>query len=398
MKTKILLMLPLIILLLSSCSSNKFRNQESVMDDPKNHVSIGLNRFDEGKYEEAKKSFDLAKNLNVNEKSKACAYAALAMYYAEKKDAQKVEDNIDEAEDLNSKDPYTLILCGRAITILNKDKSNKDWYDDAEDKFDDAIEILEDKNSNDDLVSDDLAMAHYFKAMAAKYAYKFNESEREFEKVIKINRAYGEEANKEWEKVQMIARAKPGTRLGAKVALMDKVGKAEIAVLFIEELKIKEILKKREKKEYDNSFKAPEDPMKLEMRIKQAEAITDIGNHWAEAWIKDVVKSGVMEVGPDHKFVPNTPVTRAEYALMLLRVIVMISNDESLYTKHVGEDESMFPDISTSHPAYNALAICVSRGIMKANVRGEIEKSKDISGAEALLNIRELQNALQIVF
>lgn len=373
-----------------SCS-DKTRKSESVLDSPDMHISRGMKYFDSEDYENAKKEFDDAIKIKWNEKDKAGAYAGLGMYYAVKGDKDKAIDNAKEAVSLDNKMPLVYTSYGRTLSYL---RSDDEWIEDSFEKFDKAIKLADDIRS-----TKDLATAYYYKGIAAKTGYKFSDAKDAFSKVVELKSLYATEANKEWEKVQMIERAKPGTKVGAKVALLDKVGRAEIAVLFVEEMKINEILAKKEKKTYDTGYKAPVDPMKLEtVKIEKLANATDVENHWAKAWIKDVLEKGFMEAGPDHTFNPNKPITRAEYAVMLLRVLVIISSDESLYTKHFGEESSMFPDVRTDHYAYNAMAVCATRGIMKAELNGEFGIEKEISGAEALLIIRDFQNALTITF
>lgn len=396
MKKIMLIALTVLTLVMTmSCSGPKMRKSQSVMDSPEMHISRGMKYFDNGEYEDAKKEFKDAINIKWDkEAEKAVAYGGLGMYYAVKGNEEKAMDNVEKAEDLNDKDPMVFVAYGRTLYLLNKGKDSDNWFSDADEKFEDAISLADEKRDTKALAS-----AWYFRGMSAKMAYKFSASKKAFGKVVELKSLYAEEANKQWEIVQMIERAKPGTRVGSKVALMDKVGRAEIAVLFVEELKINDILKKKEKKTYDNSFKAPEDPMKLAAdRIAKLADATDIDKHWAKSWINDVIGTGVMEAGPNHKFDPDAKISRAEYALMLLRVLVLVTGDEALYTKYFGEENSSFNDMRTSHPAYNAAKVCVTRGIMKANMAGEFRKDKTISGAEALLIIRDFQNALTIAF
>ncbi|HQO10219.1 MAG TPA: S-layer homology domain-containing protein [Clostridiales bacterium] len=392
MKKILLLIAAASVLMILSCSKET-RKSESVLDNPEMHISIGMKYFNEGSYDEAKKEFDDAIKINWKEEDKAGAYAGLGMYYAVKGDKDKAEDNAEKAEDLNPKNPLVMTCFGRTLTYMNKGTDTDDWLEDAVEKFDESIKIADEKR---DMKA--LAEAYYFKGMTGKSAYKFTMAKAAFAEVVKLKGLYATEANKEWEIVQLIERARPGTKIGAKVALLDEVGKAEIAVLFVEEMKIEQVLDKREKKEYNNEFSAPADPMKYTEGEQKKEAANDIASHWASSWIKIVLGKGVMENAPDHKFYPDKKITRAEYALMLLRVMVLISGDESLYTKHFGEENSMFNDVRTDHYAYNAMAVCASRGIMKANINGEFEKDKTVSGAEALLIIRDFQNALSLTF
>lgn len=393
MKKLIILLLSLTFILTVGCSPET-RKSESVLDSPEMHISMGMKFFNDAKYEDAKKEFDDAIKIDWKKKSdKAGAYAGLGMYYAVKGDNSKAKSNAKEAISLDDKLPLVHTCYGRTIMFMNKGVDAEEWLDDAIEEFDDALEKADKLR---DIKAQ--AEAHYFKGIAAKNAYKFSIAKDAFSEVVKLKSLYSTEANAQWEIVQMIERAKPGTKVGAKVALLDEVGKAEIAVLFIEELKINQILDKREKKSYDTDFVAPEDPMKYAAEKAEAKLAVDIDKSWAKNWIIQVLEKGVMESAPDHKFYPDKKITRAEYSLMLLRVMVMITNDETLYTKHFGEENSMFVDVRTSHPAYNAMAICATRGIMKANLNGEFELSKTISGAQALLIIREFQNALSLTF
>ena len=393
MKRILILIMAYFIVMTIGCSKAT-RASKSVLDSPEMHISRGLKYFNNEQYEEAKKEFDDAIFIEAKKEEKAGAYAGLGMYFAVKGDNDKAEDNAEKAVSLDKKLPLVHTCFGRTITLLNKGKDADEWIDDAFEEFDDAIEYADEKR---DVKAK--AEAFYFKGIAAKSGYKFSKAKKAFSKVVELKSLYAMEANKQWEIVQMIERAKPGTKVGAKVALMEKVGKAEIAVLFVEEMKIKELLKKKEKKSYDNSFQAPEDLMKLatEKIVKMKDAV-DIEKSWARSWINDVISIGVMEAEPDHKFYPNKKITRAEYSMILIRVLALITGDEKIYTKYFGEPNSRFKDMRTSHAAYNAASVCVNRGIMKANLSGEFRKGATVSGAEALLIIREFQNALTMTF
>jgi Tfp pilus assembly protein PilF len=398
MKKLLLLILSMMLMATIGCSQ-KSRKSESVLDSPSMHISRGMKYFDNEEYEKAKKEFDDAILIKwEEEEEKAGAYAGLGMYFAVKGNEDKAIDNAKEGVSLDKKNPLVFTSFGRTIMFLNKGKDGDEWIEDSFEKFDEAIEIAKETEPRDIKA---MAMAYFFKGIAAKTAYKFRDAVQSFKEVIELRSSYATEANEQWEIVQMIERAKPGTKVGAKVALMDKVGNAEIAILFIEELKVNELIKKKEKKSYDTDFKAPEDPMKYEAdKMVKAEKATDIKNHWAKSWINDVLSTGVMETAPDHTFNPDTKITRAEYSMMLLRVLVMVTGDESLYTKYFGEENSRFNDLRTSHPAYNAAAVCVNRGIMKMydKIRAEFGATETVSGAEALLIIRDFQNALTMTF
>ena len=79
-------------------------------------------------------------------------------------------------------------------------------------------------------------------------------------------------------------------------------------------------------------------------------------------------------------------------------IMIMATGDEGLATKYIGET-SRFPDVNGSHFAYNAIALMVDRGIMHADkMSGAFELNGNMSGADALLAIRDFQNALRMTF
>ena len=90
---------------------------------------------------------------------------------------------------------------------------------------------------------------------------------------------------------------------------------------------------------------------------------------------------------------------RATYAMAVQRLLVVATRDESLETKYFGENPSRFSDVSSSHFAYPAMALCSERGIMKADlVTGGFQPAGNVGGADALLIIRSVQNSLRVTF
>ena len=127
-------------------------------------------------------------------------------------------------------------------------------------------------------------------------------------------------------------------------------------------------------------------------------AATDIADHWAKNWIEDVMKAGAIDPFPDHTFRPDEKITRSNYAVFLQNILVVVTADQGLATKYFGTP-SRFPDVNATHYAYNSISLVVDRGIMKADIMdGAFGMSNPVSGADALLIIRELQNELRMTF
>jgi tetratricopeptide (TPR) repeat protein len=341
------------------------------------------------------KEFERAKALNPNYGE---AFSGMGLVYASKaKEAvdadgakklfEKAYEMADKGISANDKSLDAHIIKGRIITMERK---GDDWVKEAAKSFERATKI----NPNSD-------KAWFYLGETYKEGFEFGSSVDAFRKVVALKGEYAEKANAEWELVQKIERAKPGTKVGAKVALIDKIDRADLAVLLMEELKLMTLIEKKRPKVYDNSFQAPDDPTKMQAtKVTAMDAATDIGGHWAESWIKEAIQAGVggLEPFPDHTFKPDQSISRANYAKVMESVMIMVTGDESLATKYIGEN-SRFPDVRSSHFAYNAIALMVDRGIMKADkITGEFKLNDSMSGADALLAIRDFQNALRITF
>ena len=167
----------------------------------------------------------------------------------------------------------------------------------------------------------------------------------------------------------------------------------------MDELKLMEILKKKRAPEYDTGFKAPADPTAMQASVTSPlAAVTDIDNHWAKSWIAEIIAARGMEVFPDHTFRPDEKIARVDYAMLLQNILIMATGDESLATRYIGQP-SRFPDVNPTHYAYNAVCLMVDRGIMKADkMTGAFYLKSHVSGADALLIIREFQNAMRLTF
>ena len=201
---------------------------------------------------------------------------------------------------------------------------------------------------------------------------------------------YSGKADRMWQLSQKIVRAVPGTDVGKKVALYEKISRADLAVLFAEELKISMLIEK--KTTPSQGFQTPSE-------AGTVGTPSDSKGHWAEVWINEMSRYGILEGSPGQPFYPDEPVNRAEYALAIQRILSIVTGDPKLETRYFGENPSRFQDVPSSHPAYNAMALCSERGIMQADMlTGRFQPGLSVAGADALLSIRSFQNALRVTF
>ncbi len=362
-----------LVLLISNCA----QKPQSALDTPEYHFKAGLRAVDSDNLSGARTSFQ--RSVDLDHKF-APGFAGLGLVSALEGNAQDARFNVTKAANLGHDDPAVLALCGRVwIEMRNLDQT---WFSKAEDYLTRAMR----KDENHEATI-------YYLGLANLYNYNFRNAEGFFKRVVEGKGEFASKANDKWEISQKIVRATPGTLAGKKIALQSKISRADLSVLFAEELKVGELISK-----------LPAPPAGFltpgQMAAEQADLEPgDIKGHWAEGWIKEMLDYGVMDLNPDGLFYPDEAITRANYALAVQRLLVVATRDNSLETRYFGESPSRFSDVPSTHFAYNAMALCTERGIMNADViTARFDPNGNIGGADALLIIRTLQNSLRQTF
>ena len=350
---------------------------QSDVDTPEYHFRSGMRSVDTGNYDAALNSFQRALDLD---KKFVSAYAGLGLANAHLGNTKAAKKNIGKAVDKGSKDPDVLAICGRAWIAMRKDE--KKWFKHATKILDKALK--RDKQHEASM---------YYYGLAHLYKYNFSDAESYFRKVVELKGDFSGKADTQWKRSQKIVRAMPGTEAGKKIALQEQINRADLSVIFAEELKISQLMEKLPAQ--SGGFQTPG-----QMNTSSSSrSPSDASGHWASSWINEVIQYGILEVGPDGRFYPDETITRAEYAMSVQRLLVVATRDNSLEIRYFGENPSRFSDVPSSHPAYNAMALCSERGIMQSDVMtGKFNPSGKIDGADALLIIRTLQNSLRMTF
>ena len=380
MKSKRLFPLFLMILFAVGCGP-KPETSQSVLDTPDYHVSQGMKLLDKGDIDGAESSFQRALGLD---KKYAEGYSGMALVEAARGNFEEARDQADEGVARGKKNPITWAVRGR-VKSLQMD--GDDWIDKADRDF----RIANDMDPENDLI-------FYWWGLAQAQAYQFREASDYLSHAIELNGMWSASADRELARIQKILRSAPGTRVGSRIALLNKIDRADLAVLFMEELKLAEVIDRTRPKEVDNTFQPPEDPTNYYVEQSGGDDLpVDVRDHYAKTWIREIIDLGIMEVSPDNRFYPDTPVTRAEFALFLQNILIDVMHDPSLATKYIGES-SRFSDMRSGMATYNAAALAVDRGIMEPRIDGTFGATDPVSGADALLIIRSFQNYLKINF
>jgi tetratricopeptide (TPR) repeat protein len=375
----LLLVLSTSILLLISCGP-KLRTPTSQLDTPEHHTYTGLRLFDQAKYADAQREFELAISLDPQYSK---AYTGIGLVKTSIGDFNAAWDSLKMGWKYAGSDEEKLFVYASRIRYYTAGKIERKWLELAKDEFDSAI-----------LTDAKYSPAYYFMGLAYKAALEFDAAGRMFAKVLDLKTDYISEANVQWNLIQKIQRAMPGTINGKIIAIVDRITRADAAALFMEELKIDILYKKRTLKSFDTSFK---DPEKVAVKAEKPTA-RDIADHPLKADIEGILEIGVrgLENYPDGNFHPAEIVTRAVYAMMLEDILIKVTGDNALATKFIGST-SPFPDLRADLPYFNAIMVVTSRGIMEARdmTSGEFAPLNPVPGVDALLVIRKIKQELK---
>ena len=359
--------------------------QQSPLDTASNHYQRGLLNFDRGDIMSAQREFERARLLEGDFPGSYVGFALVAM---QRGDFFRARKEIEMALHTENEFVDAHIAMGRIATaegIARGEAANK-WLPEALRAYRKAQDI-----------NPEYPPSYFFAGQSYLQAQNLPLARASYTRLIELNHGpFVARAMHKVEQIQMIERAAPGTRVGIKIALEEEISRGELAVLLLEELKLAELVLKRRPINDGANFQTPDDRANLS---NPSEAV-DIGHYWAKPWIEEILALGVpgLELFPDHSFQPEQALTRANYALVNQGILVLLSGDRSLGIRYVGES-SRFPDVRSDFYAYNAIALSTERGFMAADKRtGHFYPERTVSGAEALLMVRELQNSFRMEF
>jgi hypothetical protein len=279
----------------------------------------------------------------------------------------------------------------------------------AKNQFDEAI-VTDPKHSP----------AYYFMGLAYKDALEFNQSGQMFTQVTQLKTDHMADADAQLKFLQKVQQSMPATEAGKKIVLVESITRAHAAALFMEELKIKDLYKKPEPKVSDKPLK---DTEKVPTAVKETEKVStevnvtekvpteapppapvkllakDIADHPLKTDIEGILEIGVrgLENDPKGNFNPGEIISRGEYAIMLEDVMIKLTGEKDLAARYVNS-KSLFPDVPSDMPYFNAIISVTSRGIMEAknSKTGEFAPLKPLNGVDALLIIRKLKKELKL--
>jgi len=369
-----------VLAIMAGCGGKMQIKTEGVMDNPKHHTFTGMNMLGGGRTSDSLDQFERA--IAIDDKY-APAYAGKALTYLSVKNIEDAKKNAKKSLDLAEAENHKILARLTMMQMYYEERKGK-WLKKVEKEF----EEIED-------ISKEVPAVYLFMGKVYKNELRFSEAADMFRKVLNLNKSFVKEADEEWKLTQKIERAKPGSQIGKEMALVNKITRADIAALFIEEMLLEKVYLVKRKKTYDSGFKTP-DEVEREKDKSQVNLPDDVLDHPLRDDIKIILGLHIrgLESFSDAKFYPNTPISRSNFALMVEDILVKVKDEESLTREFIGNN-SPFPDVRKDYYAFNAVMVCTTRGILEANMDGAFGAHEPVTGADALLALRRLREELK---
>jgi tetratricopeptide (TPR) repeat protein len=112
--------------------------------------------------------------------------------------------------------------------------------------------------------------------------------------------------------------------------------------------------------------------------------VTDVRSHWAQQWISDVVRAGIMDTQPNYTFQPNARVRRGELAQTVSRVLNLIAARKPTAAAAWQAARLKITDVAPGHLSYPAVSQVVASGVMPLTENGTFQLLRPVTGAEAI--------------
>ena len=122
---------------------------------------------------------------------------------------------------------------------------------------------------------------------------------------------------------------------------------------------------------------------------QQQIVITDTAGHWADTYITQVARAGVMDPFENHTFQPRLVMRRGDVATAVRRLVALAAPANPALRKRLAQPPTI-ADMPPTHLVYPAAADAVASGVMPLLEGDRFEVNRQVTGAEAVDVINRL--------
>jgi tetratricopeptide (TPR) repeat protein len=119
--------------------------------------------------------------------------------------------------------------------------------------------------------------------------------------------------------------------------------------------------------------------------------VTDVRNHWAQEWILNVVRAGIMDIQPNYTFQPEARVRRGDLAQIVARVLALIAAVKPAAAKAWQDVKQKIADVPPGHLSYSSVSAAVASGVMPLAENGTFQLLRPVTGAEVVEVVARLE-------
>ena len=123
--------------------------------------------------------------------------------------------------------------------------------------------------------------------------------------------------------------------------------------------------------------------------------VTDVRNHWAQDWITNVVRAGIMDTQPNYTFQPNARVRRGDLAQTVARVLSLVAVTNPAAARAWQGANQTIADVPPGHLSYPAVSVAVASGVMPLTENGTFQLLRPVTGAEVVEVVTRLEALAQ---
>jgi len=121
----------------------------------------------------------------------------------------------------------------------------------------------------------------------------------------------------------------------------------------------------------------------------QQVVITDTAGHWADTYITQVARAGVMDPFENHTFQPRLAMRRGDVATAVRRLVALAAPTNPALRKRLAQPPRI-ADMEPTHLVYPAAADAVASGVMPLLEGDRFDVNRPVTGGEAVDVINRL--------
>ena len=354
--------------------SAETESKEAEIAALKGHFVQGMQKLDQNDLKTAEEEFNKAIQLN---KKSPYGYTGMAFLEMTRSNYKKALKHVGKALKYDKNFVAAYAAKGRIITVR---KHGTKWFEEALIPFGKALSL----DSDNQMVLFFVAEC-YLKAQQHQVALEY------LEKALEHDGYYTKKAQERQTLVTKIIRAKLLSERGGYIALDDKIDRSDLCILINNELRLKELLNLQRFSLFEEIYNSDYKP-KEKIKIPP-----DLTNNNGKDDVLDIIALHITDIDiyPNGYFFPDRVVTRAQFAMVIQEIMVMVKDDPTLGTRYIGAD-SPFSDVHPDYYAFNAIVLCVEKGIMETDTEaGLFGTNGTVSGSDAILMFRALEESLK---